>query len=47
MRADGATITANSGDWLIYPDPQITEGELPNTLTTETNDNIDTLYTLL
>lgn len=45
VRADGTTVTAVAGDWLIYPTPQITEGDFPNTLTTETDDNIQTLYT--
>lgn len=44
VRADGTIVTAVAGDWLIYPAPQVTD-EFPNTLTTETDENIDTLYT--
>lgn len=45
MLADGSTVTVPAGDWLIYPAPQLVEGEMPATTVVETNENINTLYT--
>lgn len=43
--AGGATVDAESGDWLIYPEPQITEGaDLPATTTTVTDDTLNAGY---
>jgi hypothetical protein len=43
--AGGGTVTAESGDWMIYPEPQIAAGsDLPATTTTITSDALNTGY---
>jgi hypothetical protein len=42
---DGSTLIVPAGDWAIYPDPQLVEGEMPTTTVVETDENIQALYT--